>query len=268
VCDLITQKGLKMRKLSLSTGTVAFALAAASLTTPAFAQAADTAADPITVTGSVTTVTDYRFRGISQTDKNFAVQGSVTVAHESGAYVGLWASSVDDYIAAGGDQEIDLIAGFKKTLGGTTVDVGGTYYYYPGAEQFIPGYNSDFLELYGSVSQAVGPVTAKLGAFYAPKQVALDYGFGKEDNFYANLGLSASIPDTGLGLNAAVGRNFSKSFLSGGVKYTDWSLGASYTMGSVTLGLTYVDTDTTGFNPISGKNIYKGGVLGSLSVAF
>ena len=184
-------------------------------------------------------------------------------------YVGVWGSSIDDYIAAGGDQEIDLIAGFKKTMGGTTVDVGGLYYYYPGSSKIVPT-NSDFLELYGSVSQTLGPVTAKLAANYAPKQIALSLGAGKEDNFYMNLGLSGSIPDTGIGLSAGIGRTFTKSFLSGGSKYTDWSVGASYTTGAVTFGLNYVDTSYAGgaiLSP-SGKDIAKGGIFGSIGVAF
>jgi uncharacterized protein (TIGR02001 family) len=39
-------------------------------------------------------VSDYRFRGISQTDKDFAVQGGLTVSHESGLYASVWGSSV------------------------------------------------------------------------------------------------------------------------------------------------------------------------------
>lgn len=240
-------------------------LALALVSTPALAD--ETEPKAITVSGSATVVTDYRFRGISQTDKDFAVQGGLTVTHESGLYAGLWGSSVDDYVAAGADQEIDLILGFKKTWGGTTLDVGGIYYYYPGAEKIFPGYNSDFFEMYASVAQGFGPVTAKLSAAYAPSQSALDYGFGKEDNFYMNLGVSGSIPDTGLGLSAGIGRTFTRSFLSGGIKYTDWSLGATYTTGPVTFGLTYVDTNAAGFS-FSGKNIYKGGILGSVGVSF
>jgi uncharacterized protein (TIGR02001 family) len=246
--------------------TVGAAFLAGIAAVPAAAQDAAEETKAITVNGSAAVVSDYRFRGISQTDKNFAVQGSVTATHGSGLYVGVWGSSIDDYVASGGDQEIDLIAGFKKTFGGTTVDVGSTYYYYPGAEQIVPGFDSDFVEFYGSVSQAVGPVTVKVGAMYAPKQSALDFGFGKEDNFYMNASLSGSI--SGVGLNAGVGHSFSKSYLTGGVKYTDWSLGASYTTGPLTFGLSYVDTDANGINPISGKNIYKGGVVGSLTVAF
>ncbi len=242
-------------------------LTLALVSTPAFAQDAAEEPKAITVNGTATLISDYRFRGISQTDKEFAVQGSLTVTHETGLYVSVWGSSVDDYIAAGSDQEIDLIAGFKKTTGATTFDVGAIYYYYPGAEKIFPGYNSDFLEFYGSVAQGFGPVTAKLAAFYAPSQSALDYGFGKEDNFYLNLGVSGSIPDTGIGLSAGIGRTFTRSFLSGGIKYTDWSVGATYTTGPVTLGVSYVDTNATGFS-FSGKNIYKGGFLGSVGVSF
>ncbi len=233
--------------------------------TPAFAQDKD--AKAITVTGGATLVTDYRFRGISQTDKDFAVQGTFTVAHESGVYATVWGSSIDDYVANGSDQEIDLSVGYKKTFGSTTVDIGGLYYYYPGSTQGAIEYASDFLELYGSISQGFGPVTGKVLVAYAPKSSALDYGFGKEDNFYANASLSGGIPDTGVSLTAGVGRTFTRSFLSGGIKYTDWNVGATYTTGPVTFGVSYVDTNKSGFSP-TGKNIYKAGVVGSIGVAF
>jgi uncharacterized protein (TIGR02001 family) len=178
--------------------------------------AQDAEAPAVTVSGSVAVVSDYRFRGITQTDKDFAVQAGVTVSHESGLYAGVWGSSVDEYIAAGSDQEIDLIVGYKKTFGATTLDVGGLYYYYPGSSKITPGTNSDFLELYTSLSQTIGPVSAKLAAFYSPKQAGLSLGAGKLDNFYMNLGLSGSIPDTGVSLSAGVGRTFTASYLSGG----------------------------------------------------
>jgi uncharacterized protein (TIGR02001 family) len=236
---------------------------------PAFAEDTD-APDALTISGSATVVSDYRFRGISQTNKKPAVQAGITLTHESGVYAGVWGSSVSEYIAAGGDQEIDLIAGFKKTSGGTTFDVGAIYYYYPGAEELIPGYNSDFFEPYASVSQALGPVTAKLSAAYAPKQSALDYGLGKEDNLYGALDLSAGVPNTPLSLSAHVGHNFSKSFLSSGQKYTDWSLGASVTHKALTLGVSYVDTNKTFLSGIPGANrsIGKGGIVVSLGASF
>ena len=87
-------------------GLSAVALATA-IATPALA---DDDGLGLTINGSATVVSDYRFRGISQTNRKFAVQGSLTVSHESGFYVSAWGSSIDDYVAFGSDQEIELIA--------------------------------------------------------------------------------------------------------------------------------------------------------------
>ena len=74
------------------------------------------------VNGGATLVSDYRFRGISQTNKRFAVQGTFTLSHSSGFYATWWGSSIDDYVAAGSDAENDLILGYKKTFKSTTIE--------------------------------------------------------------------------------------------------------------------------------------------------
>ena len=251
-----------MRKMTLGLSALAFAAVA----TPALAQEAP--ASDVTISGGATVVSDYRFRGISQTDKRFAVQGTFTVAHSSGLYATVWGSSIDNYVAGESDQEIDLIAGFKKTVGGTTFDVGVLYYYYPGAEALLPGYASDFFEPYASVSHTFGPVTGKLSAAYAPKQNALSIGAGKEDNLYVAGDLSAGIPETPISLTAHVGHSFGPSYLTIGDEYTDWSVGAAYTYKNLTFGVSYVDTDKDLASPITGRNISKAGVVGSVGVAF
>jgi uncharacterized protein (TIGR02001 family) len=219
------------------------------------------------INGGATVVSDYRFRGISQTDRRFAVQGTITASHASGFYVSVWGSSIDDYVAGGSDQEIDLIGGYRRTFGGTTIDVGVLYYYYPGAESVVPGYDSDFFEPYVSVAHTFGPVTAKVTANYAPSQSALSIGAGNEDNFYLAGDLSAAIPNTGLTLSAHVGHSFGPSYLTIGDEYTDWNVGAAYTTGPVTFGITYVDTDGDFITP-SGRNASGGGVVGSVGIAF
>jgi uncharacterized protein (TIGR02001 family) len=236
--------------------------------TPAFAEdAADTPA--ITINGSATIVSDYRFRGISQTDKNFAVQGSLTLTHESGFYVSAWGSSISAYVSQGAAQEIDLIAGFKKSFGATTLDLGALYYFYPKSN---PGH-TDFIEPYVSVAHTFGPVTAKVTANYAPKQKALALGQTgtlldpAKENFYLGGDLSGGIPSTPISLSAHVGHSFGPSFLVPvGKGYTDWSLGASYTYKALTFGISYVDTDTV-FIP-NAKNVAKGGVVFSLGASF
>ena len=127
---------------------------------------------PVTVSGGAALVSDYRYRGISQTDRRFAVQGTFTLGHESGLYGTVWDSSIDDYVYNGADQEIDFLLGYQKTFGATTVDGGVLYYHYLGSD----GIDSDFFEPSLSITHAFGPVTAKASAAYAPEQRALSVG--------------------------------------------------------------------------------------------
>lgn len=239
----------------------AIALVSALVATPAMAQ--DEPTPEITVTGNAAVVTDYRFRGISQTNKKFALQGGITVSHASGFYASVWGSSIDDYVAAGSDQELDLIGGYSTTVGAATIDVGVLYYYYPGNA----GLNTDFVEPYASVKGTFGPATAKLTVNYAPKAKALSVGNGKEDNLYVAGDLSASIPNTPLGVSAHLGHSFGPSYLTIGDEYTDWNIGATYTWNHLTFGVSYVDTDKSLYSP-AGHNISKAGVFGTLTASF
>jgi uncharacterized protein (TIGR02001 family) len=217
----------------------------------------------VTVSGGATLVSDYRFRGISQTNKKPAMQGSLTLAHVSGLYASVWGSSIDDYVAGGADQEIDLVSGYRKTFGGTTVDTGVVYYHYPGSAAG----NTDFLEPFFSLAQTFGPATAKALVSYAPKQRALSIGAGKEDNLYLAGDLTVALPSAPLTLTAHLGHSFGPSYLTIGDEYTDWMVGASYTVKSLSFGLSYVDTDAAFITP-SGRNASKAGVVASLGVAF
>ena len=244
-------------KLTITLGASLCALAVVSP-----ASAADLGSG-FSVTGGTTLVSDYRFRGISQTDKRFAIQGTFSINHKSGFYATVWGSSIDDYVAAGSNAEIDLIGGYRKTFGNTTVDVGVLYYYYPGSH----GVDTDFVEPYASVAQVIGPVTAKLTANYSPKQSALTVGFGKEDNLYLAGDLSASIPKTPIGLTAHLGHSYGPSYLTIGRGYTDWSLGATLTYKQIVAGLAYVDTNKDLYSP-RGRNISGSGIVASLGVSF
>ncbi|WP_260928900.1 TorF family putative porin [Novosphingobium sp. 9] len=238
---------MKMRLLA--------ALALAGCATPALAQEGDTAPPKdITVTGSVALVSDYRFRGVSQSDKELAVQGGLTVTHSSGFYVGTWASNLAGWGTFGGSNtELDLIGGYSTEISsGTTVDVGLTWYMYPGGAS-----NTDFAEPYVKLSHTLGPVKALVGVAYAPKQQALgnysatSYSRGqKEDNFYIWGDASAGVPNTALSVKAHLGySNGNPGLGPNGTsvaptgEYFDWLLGADYALGPVTLGVAYVDTN-------------------------
>ena len=121
-----------MRKSIFRLAAVSVAMSALAVSAPAFAQdeaAEEEASGPITLAGGIAVVSDYRFRGVTLSDKDFAVQPTITIKHESGLYLGAWASNIANN--PGDDIELDIYAGFA---GGDTVtyDIGATYYVYPG----------------------------------------------------------------------------------------------------------------------------------------
>jgi uncharacterized protein (TIGR02001 family) len=233
----------------------------ATLALPAAAQ--EEPPKPVTVSGSVGLVSDYRFRGVSQSDENLAVQGGLTIAHESGIYIGTWGSNLAGWGTFGGaNMELDLVAGFKKTFDNITVDVGATWYMYPGGFD-----NTDFIEPYVKVSGTFGPAALTVGAAYAPKQEALGpwYANGtsaangtyddpgaKDDNLYVWVDGAAAIPETPVTLKGHVGFSngnkglgpFATSVSPTG-EYIDWLIGADLAVPGtpLTLGVAYVDTD-------------------------
>ncbi|WP_174298755.1 TorF family putative porin [Sphingomonas bacterium] len=222
----------------------------------------------ITITGGAALTTDYRFRGLSQTDKTVAIQGTATVTHQSGLYASFWASSVDDYVANGSDAELDLIAGYKRSFSGTTIDGGVLYYVYPGNG----GVNTDFFEPYVNASHTYGPLSAKIGGNFAWKQSGLGLDNDRRGGVYAYGELGLSIPRTPVTLTGHLGRSFVRNYITFGEHYTDWSVAAAYTFRSVTFGAAYVDTDTRDFSyPFGGgrnKDIAKAGIVGSVSFSF
>ena len=89
------------------------AITLAALTLPALAQDKKAPEPEFTISGNFGLFSDYRFRGVSQTDKKPAAQGGFDLAHKSGIYVGTWTSNVSQWTATGASQEIDLYGGFK-----------------------------------------------------------------------------------------------------------------------------------------------------------
>jgi len=107
---------------------------------------------PHTLTGNMTIVSDYRFRGISQTFGQPAIQGGIDYSHASGFYAGNWNSNVSGLsFNNGGGIEMDFYGGFKKAFGDFGFDVGVLQYYYPAATAGATGVKYDTLEAYGLV---------------------------------------------------------------------------------------------------------------------
>jgi uncharacterized protein (TIGR02001 family) len=234
--------------------------AATFLTVAVFAAAPALADDgtgplPISVSGGATVVSDYRFRGVSLSGGDPAIQGTVTVSHDSGVYVGTWASSIDDGgTDVFGDAEVDLYGGWSGSVAeGIGLDVGVLYYAYPGDAK---GVHSEYLEPYATVSGQLGPVQAKLGVNYAWDQKAL-----AGDNLYLHTELSSGIPTTPVTLSAHLGYTdglLAPTLLAGPGDDTalDWSLGASATMlGALTLGVSYVGVEGPSINGLTDDTV-------------
>lgn len=230
----------------------AAALLAAMLPAAAFAQ--DEEAKSVTITGSATLASDYRFRGVSQSDKEMAIQGGVTLTHKSGLYAGVWGSNLAGWGTFGGaNMELDLIGGYKMPLGDKgALDVGLVWYMYPGGAD-----ESDFAEPYVKLTGTAGPATLTAGAAYAPKQHALanvsnapNSRGQKDDNLYLWGDGAVAIAGTPFAAKAHIGYSDGNPGLGpNGTsvaptgRYWDWSLGMDATWRNLTLNLSYVDTD-------------------------
>ncbi|VWX47031.1 TorF family putative porin [Novosphingobium sp. 9U] len=212
--------------------------------TPAFAQDETSPPKEITVTGNVALTSDYRFRGVSQSGGDIAVQGGITISHSSGFYIATWASSLDVGDAYG-STEVDLFGGWTGEVSpGLTLDAGLLYYAYPNGR----GADSEFFEPYASVSGQAGPAKIKVGAAYAWKQDALPnfYTGRKDDNLYVYGNVDIGVPSTPL-------------TVSGHIGYTDGSLAPCYYCNADKSGWDYsIGASMTLFGPLSASVSYVG----------
>ncbi len=103
----------------------------------------------LSFSGTAALTSDYRFRGITQTETDPALQAGFTLAHSSGLYVGLWGSNVN-FGSGTPSLELDPSIGYATTLESFSskpvLDVGVVYYNYPSASDL------NWAELYGKLS--------------------------------------------------------------------------------------------------------------------
>jgi len=237
---------MKMMKKTL----IAATLATASL--PALAE----------ISGNVALTTDYRFRGISQTDRNPAIQGGFDWSHDSGFYLGTWGSNVD----FAGNLELDYYGGYANKINDSLAfDVGAIYYDYPGGD-LGGGVDPEFWEIYGGLSGDLGPVSLSGKVSYSD-----DY-FGETGTaFYYDLGASYELPAE-FSLSAHYGY---QTIDDGSVKddgffssdednYQDWSIGVSKSFMELDFDLSYIDTNL-GKSDCFGSKICDSTVVFSIS---
>ncbi len=232
----------------------------AAVSLPAFAAdepaAAAPAASPLTF--NISLISDYRYRGISQTRLKPALQGGADFDFGNGFYMGTWASTIKWIKDGGGDSdvEIDLYGGYKTEISpGLTLDVGLLQYIYPSHKLAT---SPDTLEVYGALT--FGPVTAK----YSHSTSNL-FGFSdSKGSSYFDVSASFDIGN-GFTLVPHIGHQTVKR--SSLYSYTDYSVGVTKDYAGFTFGGAIVGTDTKEYVG-AGKNLGKTTLVVSMKKAF
>ena len=128
---------------------------------------------------SISGVSDYIFRGISLSDNDPTIQGSITATYGI-FYATVWSSGLDWGTTDPNAQvEVDYYAGIKPTWGKANFDFGVLYYTYPGtADVFVNApaasgkkESTSILELKASVSGEILPKLTGTATYYLSPDV-------------------------------------------------------------------------------------------------
>lgn len=193
--------------------------------------AAMAAESALNLTGDAAIITDYRFRGLSRSNREVAVQGSLDLSHDNGLFLGTFLSSLKD--TRGHDFEVEGVAGYAAAAGPWDLSFSLGY------DSFHKGNASDgYFELRSTVSRDFGFAYVRGGLYFAPddREIGLGrsiYTFGEGDIYLP----AAGLPPLTLHLKAGY------EDFEGGISKWDWTVGLFIEVGGLEMGLSYVDTN-------------------------
>lgn len=230
---------------------------------------ADESAQTSPVTANVAWVSNYLYRGISQTGGKPALQGGFDFAAANGFYLGAWGSNVsiwsDRYTQTAGAQgannsslEMDTYAGVKNSFATDyTYDVGYLRYSYPGTYK-AGATNADTHEIYAALGY---------------KWLAVKYSYSLGSTFgiasargsnYRDIGINYPVSDSGITLGAHYGKQSYKGAVANSLKqagqdpsYADYKLSISESYKGYVFALAYSKTNAAkgGFYNIMGSDL-------------
>ena len=176
----------------------------------------------------------YSYRGIDQSGEEAAIQGGFDWAHDSGFYIGTWASNVD-FNDNDSVTEFDFYGGYAKEIqNGINLDLSMIGYTYPGA---YASSNYDFYEYSFGLGKSIGPVSFSTAINYSPEFFAKSgdatYWQGGLDYEFQEIKISGHVGKQWIDLETTYGAP----------DYVDYSIGASYAWQGFDFIVAYVDTD-------------------------
>lgn len=252
--------------------TIIASLLLGAFAAPVMAQtaAAPEAAPASPLTFNVGVVSDYLFRGISQTHGKPALQGGIDYAHASGLYVGAWASNVQwvkDQQNTSVPVEIDVYGGYKGSFAGDfSYDVGMIAYNYPGTKNRPQNASAkaNTSEVYGALgwkwlTAKYSHVTSSHFVAWYGGPVGSDTSKNTRGSNYLELNATYDLGD-GWGITGHIGQQKVKNYEKVGdtdASYRDWKIGVTKDVGFGVVGLSYSDTNSKGTcNAGGGTNAY------------
>jgi uncharacterized protein (TIGR02001 family) len=192
-----------------------------------------TAQEEIEIVGNVAVLSDYVFRGISQTDEQAAIQGGLDIGLPSGFYLGTWGSNV----GFARSVELDVYGGIAPSVSGFDLNLGVTYYGYPGADD--EGAELDFIELIAGAARSFGLFSAEVTGAYSP-----EYTGESGSAMYGQVGASVAIPSSPVSLSGSLGyQSIDDNDAFTLPDYMNWSAGASVGVLGASLGVSVIGTD-------------------------
>ena len=215
------------------------------------------AGDGSGIFSAIQLTTDYRYHGISNSDRHPAVQGYVHYYRPDGWYAGLFATQVDFNDPGKTSYELDYYAGKNIALEGgkSELKLEAMYTAYPDNKTFGPTY--DFLQVKAQARRTMGKLTLTGLTSFVPEG---SYRSGQIWRLESEA-VYAVAPN--LRLKAGAGRQWTGHR----PERNYWALGAAVTWKTLTLDVSYQDTNLSraecGFSP----DVCGPAVVGTLTVS-
>jgi len=184
--------------------------------------------------GYIDVTSDYRFRGISQNNREPSPEASINIFGPEGFYAGTWWAKTNWDGAGHPSFEADFYAGKHTDLYGTDLNIQAYYYSYPDYGHFFGPKNASYYETIVQLSHSFGALSLTLTGAWSP-----EWSLGGGNGYYVE-GTASYAVNGWLSISGNAGHQWVDATA---YDYTHWDLGATVTYGNWALDARYAGTD-------------------------